>query len=465
MDTKPALRYAESRRKAFVADLSALARIPSCSFPGHPPAEVERSAKAVAAYLTRCGLKGVRPLRLPGVHPYVYGEWLGAPGAPTLLLYAHHDVQPVGREKLWKSPPYVPTVRAGRLWGRGTADDKAGIVVHGAAIEAWLKTAGRLPLNVKVLIEGEEETGSENLPRLLAKHRKLLKADAMVLTDTGNHDTGHPSVTTSLRGIVVLQVTVRTADHPLHSGMWGGPLPDPVIALSKMLASLTDAEGRLAVPALWKEVRRPNAVEARSYAALRYSDAEFRRQAMLLPGVRTVGGKSSPVVKMWREPAVSVNAVEAGSRRSPANIINDSAWAQVGVRIVPDMDPRRTARLVQDHLRRHAPWGVKVEFAKPQTAAWWLTDPSGPAFEAAARALTRGFGRRASFIGTGGSIGFVEPFAKALGGVPALLIGVEDPYSNPHSENESLHLGDFQKSIRSSVLLYDELSRALEARS
>ncbi|TBR24321.1 dipeptidase [bacterium] len=464
MDTKPALRYAESKRKSFVEDLSALARIPSCSFPGHPPAEVERSAKAVAAYLGRCGLKNVQVLRLPGVHPYVYGEWLGAPGAPTLLLYAHHDVQPVGREKLWKSPPYVPTVRAGRLWGRGTADDKAGIVVHGAAIASWLSTAGKLPLNVKVLIEGEEEIGSENLPRFLKKYKKLMKADAMVLTDTGNYDTGLPSVTTSLRGIVAFDVTVKSADHPLHSGMWGGPLVDPVIALAKMLGTLTDAEGRLNVPALWKNVRKPNKVEAASYASLGYTDKDFRKQAMVLPGVATIGGKSSPVVKMWREPSVSVNAIEASSRKSVANIINESAWAHVGIRIVPDMDPAQTARLVQAHLKKNAPWGVKVEFGAAALASWWLTDPSGPAFAAAAKALTEGFGRKATFIGTGGSIGFVEPFSQALGGVPALLIGVEDPYSNPHSENESLHLGDFQKSIRSSVLLYDELSRALRAR-
>ncbi|MBI3299090.1 MAG: M20/M25/M40 family metallo-hydrolase [Elusimicrobia bacterium] len=461
MDTKTPLRYAEARRARFVSDLSALVRIPSCSFPGHPVSEVERSAKAVASYLAGVGLKNVRVLRLPGVHPYVYGEWLEAKGAPTLLLYAHHDVQPVGREKLWKSPPYVPTVRGGRLYGRGTADDKAGIVVHGAAIEAWLKTTGRLPLNVKVLIEGEEEIGSENLPRFLKKFRKLLSADAMVLTDTGNHDTGLPSVTTSLRGIVVQDVTVRTADHPLHSGMWGGPLPDPVMALTKMLAALTDAEGRLAIPALWKDVRKPNAVEAESYASLRYKESEFREQTQVLGGVSLVGGKSSPLVKMWREPAVSVNAIAASSRQSAANIINESAWARVGIRIVPDMDPKKTVRLLQAHLKQHAPWGVKVEFAKPQAANWWITNPEHPAFGAAKRALTKGFGREAVYVGCGGSIGFVEPFSQALGGVPALLIGVEDPYTNPHSENESLHLGDFQKSVRSSVLLYDELAKTL----
>ncbi len=460
-DLRSPLRWCDARRKTFVDDLSRLARIPSCSFPGHPPAEVERSAKAVAAYLKRCGLRQVQILRLPGVHPYVYGERLGLPGAPTLLLYAHHDVQPVGRLNLWKSPPYVPTLRAGRLWGRGTADDKAGIVVHGAAISAWLATAGKLPLNVKVLIEGEEEIGSENLERFLKKYRRLLSADAMVLTDTGNYDTGVPSVTTSLRGIVAFDLTVRTADHPLHSGMWGGPLPDPVIALSKMLATLTDAQGRLAIPALWKDVKRPNAVEARSYASLGYSDAKYRRETQLLPGVRIVGGKSSAVVKMWREPAVSVNAIEASSRKLVSNVICESAWAHVGVRIVPDMDPKKTVRLVQAHLKKAAPWGVKVEFGHATAAGWWLTDPAGPAFAAAKRALSAGYGREACFIGTGGSIGFVEPFAKALGGVPALLIGVEDPYSNPHSENESLHLGDFQKAIRSSVILYAELAKAL----
>ncbi|HVE12379.1 MAG TPA: M20/M25/M40 family metallo-hydrolase [Elusimicrobiota bacterium] len=455
-----ALAWCEENRRRFVADLSELVAIPSCSFPGFPPEEVERSAEAVAAYLKRVGLENVEVLRLPGAHPYVYADWLHAPGKPTVLLYAHHDVQPAGRTELWKSPPFVATERDGRLYGRGAADDKAGIVVHGAAIESYLRTAGALPLNVKVIIEGEEECGSDHLEAFLKLYADKMQADAMVLTDTGNYDVGIPSITTSLRGIVAVDVTVRTADHPLHSGMWGGPLPDPVLALSKMLASLTDKDGKIAIPGIYKDVKPLGPLEKKSYKSLGYSDKEFRKQAQVLPGVSLVGGKADALSKMWRIPSISVNAIQASSRKDLANIVNESAWCHVGIRIVPDMDPKKAAKLLMDHLKKNAPWGVKVEFSELSLSPWWTTDPQGPAFQAAHKAMSKGFGREAVFTGSGGSIPFVGPFSKVLGGVPALLIGVEDPYTNPHSENESLHLGDFQKSIRSSVHLYEELARA-----
>jgi acetylornithine deacetylase/succinyl-diaminopimelate desuccinylase-like protein len=456
-----AIKYADKNRRRFVKELCDLVKIPSCSFPGYPAKEVQRSAKAVAGYLKKVGLEHVEILRLPGVHPYVYADWLHAPGAPTLLLYAHHDVQPPGRRELWKSPPYTPTERRGRLFARGAADDKAGICVHGAAIESWLKTEGRLPVNVKLIIEGEEEIGSENLERFLRKYHRKLSADAMVLTDTGNFDVGLPSITTSLRGLVAFDVTLRTADHPLHSGMWGGPLPDPAIALAKMLATLTDAQGRMSVEGLRKDVRPLTSLEKKSFASLRYNDKKFRQESGLLKGVHITGGKSSLLHKMWREPSVSVNAIEVSSRKNLSNIISEKAWCHLGIRIVPDMQPARTAKLLQRHLKKHAPWGAKVEFGAVTTANWWATDPKGKAFAAAQRAMSKGFKRNGVFVGCGGTIPFVEPFAKVLGGVPALLIGVEDPYTNPHSENESLHLADFQKSIRSSIHLYGELARDL----
>jgi len=455
---KDALRHCHASKDRFVEDLSRLVRIPSISFPGFPAGEMTRSAEAVAALLKRAGLENIRPLKLPSTHPYVYADWLHAEGMPTVLLYAHHDVQPPGKEELWKSPAFTPTKRAGRLYGRGTADDKAGICMHAAAVESYLKTAGQLPVNVKVLIEGEEETGSENLGALLSKHAKMLSADCIVIADTSNFDTGMPSITTSLRGLVAMDVTVRTAHHSLHSGMWGGPLPDPVQALAKMIATLTDSQGRITVPGIYKQVRPLSSLERRSFAALDYTETEFRKQAGVLQGVSLVGGKSSPAVKLWREPALSVNAIQASSKDSLSNIVNESAWCHVGIRTVPDMEAKKTAKLLMNHLRRVAPWGVKVEFGEPMAADWWLTDPSDPVFQAAQKALTAGYGQSANFIGTGGSIGFIEPFAKSLGGAPAVLIGVEDPLSNPHSENESLHLGDFQKGIRSAVHLLNELA-------
>lgn len=456
---KNALRHCDQNRRRFVSELSKLVAIPSCSFPGFPEAEVARCAKATAAYLRRSGLEHVRVLRVPGGHPYVYGDWLHAPGKPTVLLYAHLDVQPPGRDELWKSPPYKPTERGGRLYGRGAADDKAGICVHASSIESWLKTSGRMPVNVKVLIEGEEEIGSRHLQAFCRKYSKLMQADLIVIGDTGNQETGLPSVTTSLRGLAAFEVTVSSGEHSVHSGCWGGPMPDPVQALSKMIASLTDREGRIAIPGIYKKVRPLTAAERKDYASLRYGDRNYRKEVGVLPGVQLVGGQASPLVKLWRLPALSVNAIQASSKEGLSNIVNEKAWCHVGIRIVPDMCPDRTVKLMKAHLRRHAPWGVKVEFGPQTTAPWWTTDTTAPAFRAVRQALSKGYGRKAVFIGSGGSIPFIDPFSRMLGGAPAALIGVEDQFSNPHSENESVHLGDLHKAVRASVHLYDELAK------
>ncbi|MBI4375801.1 MAG: M20/M25/M40 family metallo-hydrolase [Elusimicrobia bacterium] len=455
----PAIERALEKNGDYLEDLKRLVRVPSVSFPGFDPQKVEDSAQAVEALMRARGLENVEILKVPGAHPYVYGDWLHAEGAPTLLLYAHHDVQPAGREELWKSAPFEASERDGRLYGRGTADDKAGVVVHTSAIEACLRALGRLPVNVKLIIEGEEEIGSHHLEDFLKRHKQRLSADAMVLTDTGNFDTGIPSITTSLRGLVSFDVIVRSADHPLHSGMWGGPLVDPVQALSKMIASITDSQGRIAVSGLRAPAKLPKEA-LRSLSSLRYGERDYRRQSGLLPGTRLLGDNKRLLRQIWYEPSFSVNAIQASSRKDCANIINESVWCHMGLRITPGMEPQACLKRLKAHLLRNAPWGVKVEFSNESGSPAWTTSPDHPAFQAAGRALKAGFQREAVFVGCGGSIPFVGPFAKVLGGVPALLIGVEDPYTNPHSENESLHLGDFNKSILSAIHLYSEIASA-----
>lgn len=452
--------YANQHFSEFVEKLKTLVRIPSISFDGFPPEEVKRSAKAVASLLKEEGLENVEILEVPGAHPYVYGDWLHAPGKPTLLLYAHHDVQPTGRDEMWKSKPFEPEERNGRLFGRGSADDKAGIIVHTSAIASYLRTVGNLPVNVKVVIEGEEEIGSEHLEGFLQKYKQKLQGDVIVLTDTGNFDTGIPTITTSLRGIVAIEVEVKVMDHPLHSGSWGGPGPDPVIALSKMIASLVDTQtGLINIPGMYDSVRPLTATENESIKTLNYTDADFRKQAEILPNVEILGGDPNALVKMSRIPSISVNAIQASSRKHVSNIINDSAWCKMGIRTVPDQKPEKVLQLLTDHLKKNAPWGVQVTITPEGIAPWWTTNPEGPAFQKAHNALTKAFGKECVYLGQGGSIPFVGPFAAVLGGAPALLIGVEDPYTNAHSENESVHLEDLRKSILGAIYLYEEIAK------
>lgn len=465
MTTTAALQAVEARFDHFLSVLCDLSRIPSMSQDPPPSPPMRQMAEAVVEAMRRVGLKGCRVLELEGAHPYAYGEWLEAEGAPTLLLYAHHDVQPIGRPERWLSPPYEPTERDGRLFGRGVVDDKAGVVTHLAAIDAWFRTTGRLPCNVKFIVEGEEEVGSDHLEAFLSTHAAMLQADCIVLTDTANLDTGIPSITTRLRGLVGAVVTVEGLDHPLHSGMWGGPVPDPVMALVRILARLVDEFGDPTIPGLMERVRPPSAREKAGLEALPFDAEAFQRDAGFLPGVRFSGSPAATVYeRLWFRPSLTINGLHSAPPRQAPNQLTDRAEARLTLRIVPDLVPEVALQLLTDAITADPPFGVKVTVEPESPGWWWATDAEGPAFEAAARAMEQGYGRPCTFIGCGGSIPFVNPFARVLGGVPALLLGLEDPICNAHGENESLHLGDWKKGMRSAVVLYDELRLALQSK-
>jgi acetylornithine deacetylase/succinyl-diaminopimelate desuccinylase-like protein len=457
---KAALDHLESHFGDFQKTLVELSRIPSVSAEGFPPSEVRRSADAVADAMRRTGIENVEVLEIPGVHPYVYGDWLHKPAAPTILLYGHHDVQPPGRPEKWLSPAFEPTERKGRLYGRGTADDKAGVMAHVAAVASYLKSSGDVPCNVKFVIEGEEEIGSENLGKFLDKYKQKLSADFIVLSDTANFDTGVPALTYQLRGICQVDVEVQCLDHPVHSGMWGGPVPDPVQILSRLIADLQNKDGSLNIAGLYKDVAKPSKKQLHRIRKLPFDEKKFKRDAGLLEGVKLAGEKGYSVYeRIWTRPSLTVIAMESHPIQGSSNQIVDSARARLSLRTVPNMDGRKAGTLLVKKLTANPPSNAKVTAKLNGTTPWWTTDPEGPAFEAARRALKAGFGKDTAMIGAGGSIGFVQPFADMLGGAPCLLMGVEDPPCNAHSENESLHLGDWRKVMRSAIHLYDELAR------
>ncbi len=448
--------------EASVQELVTLARIPSVSAAGFPPKEVERSAEAVAALLEGARLDGVEVLRIAGAHPYVVAEWLGAgEHAPTALIYAHHDVQPPGRLDHWRTPAFEPT-RAGdgRLYGRGVVDDKAGVVLYVAALRAWLDATGALPVNVKIVVEGEEEIGSEHLAEFLRLHRSRLDADVLVLSDTANLATGLPSITTSLRGILAIDLRVRALDHPLHSGMWGGPVPDAATALSRLLARLVNDRGEIAVAGIYDDVPEVDAAERKRLSELPFDESAFRRDAGMVEGSALAGeARHSIYERLWRRPALAVTALEGMPLAEAGNQLMAEARARIGVRIAPGQDVQRVRDLVVGFLKSEAPWRVQVEAQVQAAVPGWSTEPVGPAFDAARRALAAGFGREAVTIGCGGTIPFVGPFTEVLGGVPALLLGLEDPPCNAHGENESLDLDDFRKAQRAAAHLLSELSQ------
>ncbi len=461
---KAALEYLSQNHDALLKDLAELVAIPSISTDGEHQKEIDQSAALTCEQMRRAGLQNVDILRSGDANPYAYGEWLGAPGKPTVFLYAHHDVQPINFEHEWRSPPWTLTPRDGRLFGRGAADDKGAITTQLGAIAAYLKTAGTLPVNVKMLVEGEEEIGSRNLQGFFEKHRDRIKSDLIVVNDTENIEEGIPSITYSLRGIVALEVTVESARIPCHSGMAGGLLADSALALDVILARLYWKNGKLPVPGLYDTVRPLTTAEKRALKKLPCDEAKWRAELGIPAEVQFANMRNThPYEQTWRKPAVTIIAQEASSIKGASNQVLPKASAIVSCRIVPDQDPEQVSEQLKQVLTKDPPWGVKVT-VKPHGSPvkWWMTDPTGPAFEAALAALKAGFGHKPAAIGCGGTIGFVGPLADLLGGAPALLLGIEDPKSNAHAPNESLHEGDFRKLMASLVHLFHNLGKLPE---
>ncbi len=456
-----ALDWLGKHHEDIVRGLADLVAIPSISTDGEHRAEIDRTAALTVDQMRAAGLNNAEVLRVGGSLPYAYGEWLDAPGKPTVFLYAHHDVQPINYVEQWKSDPWKLTRRDGRLYARGAADDKGAISAFLGAIAAYRKTGNALPVNVKMVVEGEEEIGSKNLLKFFDTHRDRIKSDVIVVCDTENIEVGLPCITYSLRGIVTALVEVTSARIPVHSGMGGGALPDAAIALNAVLGKLYWGNGRLPIPGYYDRVRPMTDKEKAATRKLPFDEAALRRDTGIVPSARlTMEDGLNEYEQTWRRPAVTVIAQEASSLKGASNQVLPKASALVSCRIVPDQDPQQVLDQLAAFLTADAPWGVEVKVTPHGPPVnWWMTDPNGPAFEAALGAMRGGFDRAPVAIGCGGSIGFVGPLSELFGGAPALLMGIEDPASNAHAPNESLHEGDFKKLMASLVHLFDGLGK------
>jgi acetylornithine deacetylase/succinyl-diaminopimelate desuccinylase-like protein len=422
-------------------DLEALTRIPSVSLDAFDQAHVEASAQAVADLLRAEGLD-VEVIR-EGGRPAVIGHVDGPEGSPTVMLYAHHDVQPAGAESDWDSPPFEPTERDGRVYARGIADDKAGVMAHIAALRAH---SGSLPVGVTVFVEGEEEIGSDSLGAILERHGEKLRADAIVLADSTNWAVGEPALTTTLRGMVRVVLTVRTLDHAIHSGMFGGAVPDSLTALIRMIATLHDAEGNVAVTGLASGVA----------SDLAYSEQRLREESGLLDGVELIGS-GSILTRLWAKPSITTIGIDAPSVATSSNTLIPQSAAKISMRIAPDEDPKEAYRLLSEHLRANVPWGVKVDIQLDDEGSGFSADANGPVYDQARAAFTDAWGVAPVDIGVGGSIPFVAAFAEKFPDAGILVTGVEDPDARAHGANESLHLGEFERVCVAEAVLLERL--------
>ena len=440
-----------------LADLGALVRIPSIAFPGFDVAQVQRSAAAVAELAEQTGVFDTVTITDAAIGadgargmPAVLAARAARNGKPTILLYAHHDVQPVGDETLWASPPFQPTVREGRLYGRGAADDKAGVMVHIAAVRALAAaTGGDFDLGVVLFIEGEEEAGSRSFTQFLTDNAERLSADVIVVADSGNWDATTPALTVSLRGNARFTLTVRTLKHASHSGMFGGAVPDAMMATIQLLATLWDHDGAVAVPGLTvRDAPTPD-----------YPESTLRAEAGLPEQVSPIG-TGSILSRIWNGPTITVTGIDAPSVQNASNTLTPEVRVVLSARVAPGQPASQACEAIIQHLREQAPYGAILEFSEPDLGDGFLAGSDGPYVQAARDALREGYGLEPVDLGVGGSIPFIAELVERFPNAQILVTGVEDPDSRAHSPNESLHLDTFRNAVFSEALLLETLDRS-----
>lgn len=446
--------FARENRERFEEELREFLRIPSVSTESRFQAEVRRCADWLRNHLEEAGLERTEVVPTEG-NPIVLGEHRAGEDAPTLLIYGHYDVQPSDPDPLWTSPPFEPEAREGRLYARGAVDDKGQVHMHVKALESRLATGVGVPVNVKLVIEGEEEVGSEHLTDFLQEHGDRLACDAVVISDTTMFAPDVPCITTGLRGIVYLEIIVRGPNRDLHSGSYGGAVLNPANALAEILAGLKDEERRVTIPGFYDSVQPVSEAEREALRRLPFDEEELRRDL----GVATLAGEAGygTLERLWYRPTLDVNGMISGFTGEGAKtVLPAEATAKVSMRLVPDQDPETVAAAFEEHVRGAAPEGVTVEVKLFHGGRPWAAGTDHPVFDAAADALERGFGRRPVFIREGGSIPIVPLFEETFD-APVLLVGFGLPGSNPHAPDEWLDLEVYHRGIRALADLYDEV--------
>lgn len=452
----PAISYIQERRDAFVEELKTFCRIPSVSTKSEHKADIQRAAEWVADTMRGIGLEHVQVMPTAG-HPVVYADWLHAPGKPTALVYGHYDVQPPEPLDLWITGPFDPTVRNGELYARGAVDDKGQVFMHLKALEAHLKTQGTLPVNVKLLIEGEEEIGSPNLDPFIAKHQDLLKADVVVISDTAMIAKGAPGITHGLRGIVYFQIDVEGTKSDLHSGSFGGAVVNPAFALAQILSQLKDGSGRITIPGFYDDVRKLPAEERRAMARLPFSEKKFQKQI----GAPALFGEKgfTTLERLWARPTLEINGLYSGFIAEGAKtVLPGRAMAKVSMRLVPNQDPAKIARLFTQHVKKICPKTVRLKLTEISgRGVPWLAPTDHPAVRALEQAIQKGFGKKPVFTRTGGTIAVVATLDRLLK-APILLLGIGLPDENAHAPNEKLNLDNLHHGMLSAAHLWLELA-------
>jgi len=448
------LSYLESNKDRFLKELSEFLAIPSVSSQSNHNDDTRRCAQWVADQMRAIGMQNVKIYETPG-HPIVCGEWLGAPGKPTILFYGHYDVQPVDPVNLWTSPPFQATIRGDNLYARGAADDKGQVFIHFKAIEAYMKNHGKLPVNIKMLIEGEEEVGSANLENFVKEHAEMLKADLVLISDSSMFKKGVPSVCYGLRGLAYMEVEVTGPNRDLHSGTFGGSVHNPIQALSEMIASLHDKNGRVTIPGFYDDVRPLTKAERNAFKKLPWSDKAYAKDL----GVRELYGEKgyTTLERVWARPTLECNGIWGGYTGEGAKtVLPSKAFAKISMRLVPDQTSAKIAKLFEKHIRRIAPKTVTVNVRTLHGGEPAITPIDSPGVRAAVAALEKGFGKKPLYQREGGSIPIVVQFKEILG-LDTVLLGFGLPDENAHAPDEHINLDNFFGGMRTSVHFYQEL--------